>query len=486
MKKTILSIFVFVAGLLMTSVTTAQNDMVIQGMRIIPQSFYSNPAFIPQCRWHFGMPVLSSAYIGMGHNGFKPKNVISTNIQDSVVLDIESMLNSMKKNNYVFLETNVELLNFGFKIKDKHYINFAVTERAFARASYPKDLMEFAFYGNGALLDQTLDIGNFRISENHYSELAFGYSYVYDKTWTFGARAKILFGKSNINTRRTDITLNTESEFFDITATSDILINSNEIDNMTDSTMDADTYIKDYLTLTKNMGFGIDLGATYKFDDKITFGLSILDFGFIKWKSNPMNFVSNNPGGSFTFDGLDVSEILENGDSAFMQNLEDSLIDIFGIDTTYESYRTSLNTRIHASAFYKVTEKDQISAMLRMHFYDRTVHPSFSLAYLRKFGNTLHISASYSIANRNYTNFGLGMSLKFGPAQLYFLTDNIFAPIIWNRYTWLEEQEDQFGSTYWETKKLTLPRNWKYMNLHFGLNFVFGCKPPKDFTPIIE
>jgi hypothetical protein len=402
------------------------------------------------------------------------------------VLDIESMLNSMKKNNYVFLESNVDIFSFGFKIKDKHYINVAATEHAFARASYPKDLMNFAFYGNGAFLDQTLDIGNFRISENHYRELAFGYSYVYDSKWTFGARAKILFGMSNVNTRRSDITLHTEGEFFDITATSDLLINTNEIDNMSDTTLDQKKYMKDYLFLTKNKGIGMDLGASYKFDDKITFGLSILDFGFISWKSNPMNLVSKNPGGSFTFDGLDVSEILENGDSAFLQNLEDSLIDIFEVDTTYESYRTLLNTRIHASAYYKVTEKDQISALLRFHFYDRTVHPSFSLAYMRKFGNILHLTGSYSITNRNYTNFGLGMSVKFGAAQLYVLSDNILAPFIWNRYTWLEEQEDQFGSTYWETQKLTLPRNWKYLNLHFGLNLVFGCKPPKDFTPIIE
>lgn len=486
MKKTIIAILVFVAGLSGSDILNAQNDMIIQGMRIIPQSFYSNPAFVPQCRFHFGMPGISSLYMGTGHNGFNAKNVISVNSLDSVELDIESMLNSMKKNNYVFLEANEELLSFGFKIKDKHYVNFAVTERAFARVSYPKDLMEFAFYGNGAMLDQTLDIGNFRITENHYREFAFGYSYLYDDIWTFGARAKILFGMSNINTRRTDITLHTEGEFFDITATSDILINTNEIDNMSDSTIDEKQYPGDYLTLTKNMGLGFDFGATYKLDDKITFGLSVLDLGYISWKSNPMNLVSQNPGGSFTYDGVDISEFMDQGDSAFLQDLEDSLIDIFMVDTTYEKYKTSLNTRIHASAFYKVTKNDYVSAMVRMHFYDRKVHPSFSLAYMRKFGDIWHLTGTYSIVNRNYANFGIGMSLKLGPVQLYMLTDNIFGPIIWNRYSWIEEKEDEFGVTTFEPQKLTLPRNWKYMNVHFGMNFVFGCKPKKDLVPILE
>jgi len=486
MKKTIITFLVFVSGLAGALKLNAQNDMIIQGMRIIPQSYYSNPAFIPQCRWHIGMPGLSSFYMGGGHNGFNAKNVISVNALDSVELDIESMIGSLKKHNYVSLEMNEELLTFGFKIKDKHYINFAATERAFARISYPKDLMEFAFYGNGAMLDETLEIGNFRVTENHYREFAFGYSYVYDKTWTFGARAKILFGMSNLNTRRTDITLHTESEFFDITATSDILVNSNEIDNMTDTSEDYEFDAGRYLFLTSNMGMGFDFGATYKFDDKITFGLSVLDLGYISWKSNPMNLTSKNSDGSFTYDGVDISEFMEMGADSFMQNLADTLIDIFEVDTTYDKYKTSLNTRIHASAFYKVTEKDHISALLRMHFYDRRVHPSFSLAYMRKFGNIWHVTGTYSITNRNYANFGIGWSLKLGPMQFYILTDNIFGPLIWNRYTWLEEKEDDLGATYWETEKLTIPRNWKYMNVHFGMNFVFGCKPPKDLVPILE
>ena len=113
-------------------------------------------------------------------------------------------------------------MSFGFKINDKHYVSFAATERFNARVSYPKDLAEFIFYGNGALMDETLKIGNFRIKENHYREFAFGYSYKFNEIWTFGARAKILFGMSNVNTRRTNVSLRTDSEFYDITATSDI------------------------------------------------------------------------------------------------------------------------------------------------------------------------------------------------------------------------------------------------------------------------
>lgn len=483
MKRNIYLIIAILAGFLAPTSLSAQNDMIIQGMNIIPQSYYSNPAFVPQCKIHASLPGLSSVYIDGGHNGFNANNVLSINVLDSVVIDMESLINSLGKNNYVFMDVNEEILSFGFKFKEKHYFNVSATERLFARVSYPKDLLEFAFYGNGALLDQKLDIGNFRVNASHYREYAFGYSYLFSPKWTFGARAKVLFGKANINTKKTDITFETESDFFDITVTSDILVNTNELHNMSDSTYEFDA--KTYLMQSKNFGMGFDFGATYKYDDKLTFGLSVLDLGFISWKSDPMNLVSHNPGSSFTYDGVDITEFVNQEDSLLEQKLEntiDSIAEIFKIDTVYNKYSTTLNTKLQASAFYSVTKNDKISAMARVHFYDKGIHPAFSLGYMHKFGDIWHVTGTYSIANRNFTNFGLGFSLKLGFFQLYMLTDNVFGPIIWNRYKWTNENSDGTFSD----EQVTVPRNWKYMNFHFGINFVFGCKPPKDFVPIID
>lgn len=456
----------------------AQDDMIIQNLNIVPQSYYSNPAYIPQCKIHVGFPGLSSLYVDGGHTGFNAKNVISVNVLDSVEVDMESLVNHLKKNNYVFADVNEEILSFGFKFKEKHYFNFALTEHVSFRFSYPKDLIEFAFYGNGALLDQTLDIGNFRLNATHYREYALGYSYQYSPKWTFGTRAKLLFGKANINTKRSDITLSTESSFFDITATSDILVNTCELNHMTDTNYEFDA--KEYLLNSQNFGLGIDLGASYKYDEKLTLGLSVLDFGFINWKSDPMNLVSNNPGGTFTYEGIDAAAFF--ADSTYLDNALDSIVDIFMIDTTYTKYKTMLNTRIQGSAFYAVTPKNKLSASARIQFFDKGIHPALSLGYMHKFGDIWHVTATYSMANHNFTNFGVGFSLKLGFFQLYMMSDNIFAPIIWNRYSWTETRD---GGEIVENN-ITTPSNWKYMNFHFGMNFVFGCKPPKDYVPIID
>jgi len=97
-------------------------------------------------------------------------------------------------------------------------------------------------------------------------------------------------------------------------------------------------------------------------------------------------------------------------------------------------------------------------------------------------GERSHLYYEGPVQNHNFTNFGLGFSLKLGFFQLYMMSDNIFAPIIWNRYSWTETRD---GGEIVDNK-ITVPSNWKYMNFHFGMNFVFGCKPPKDYVPIID
>ncbi|PLW91693.1 MAG: hypothetical protein C0592_14560 [Marinilabiliales bacterium] len=484
MKK----LFAFIAVAFAVIGLKAQNDMTIHSMQIIPQSYYNNPALIPTCKIHVGVPGLSSFYLDGGHTGFVPKNVISTNIYDSVQIDMEGFVNSLAKNNYLFLDLNEEILSFGFKFKEKHYVNFSLTEKAFARISYPKDLIEFVFYGNGAMMDEDVLLGNLNVNAAHYREYAFGYSMDFNEKWNFGARAKLLFGKMNLNTARTDVTFYTESQFYDITVTSDVVANWCIPWELTDTLDDTELDAKEYIMNSQNFGLGFDMGATYKYDDKWTFGLSVIDLGFISWKAEDdvMNFVSKNPGGSFTYDGIDITDFFETGlDSTAqsdLENMADSVIDIFKIDSTYNPYNTMLNTRIYASAFYDLTEKDRFSGLARIHFYDKGIHPSFSLAYQRKFGNILRLTGSYSIAHRNFTNLGVGFALNLGPMQLYMVTDNVLGPIIWNKYMWTEEEEN--GDL--TNESLTLPRNWRYMNFHFGLNVAIGCKPPKDYVPIID
>jgi hypothetical protein len=200
-----------------------------------------------------------------------------------------------------------------------------------------------------------------------------------------------------------------------------------------------------------------------------------------------MNIKSKEKGSSFTFDGFTIKEFVNiMKDSSITKNLGDTLISIFNIDSSYNSYKSFLNTQINGSAYYKITKKDQLLYVIRAKFYDGGIHPSFHLSYLRKFGHIWHVMMSYSIENRNFTNLGLGSSLKLGPVQLYLLTDNVLGPVIWNKYTWTTKSKDEFGNQTIKEEKITVPSNWKNMNLHFGINLLFGCKPKKYNPPLLQ
>ncbi|MCX7696070.1 MAG: DUF5723 family protein [Bacteroidales bacterium] len=473
MKK----IFVIAIMFQLIFVLNSQNDLIIHGLNIIPQSTYLNPSFVPQCKVHVGLPFLSSFYLDLGHNGFNAQDVLSISQQDSVIINMNSLLDKLKKNNLVFTNLNFEFFSMGFKLKQKHYFNFYLAEKFGVRMYYPRDLIEFIYKGNGALLDEKMHIGRLSLNFMHYREYALGYAYLWKNNLYLGGRIKFLFGKSNFHTRKLDASLTTTSPFFDITAQADIDLRSSGLFGY-DSTNEFDG--REYLMNTKNFGLGIDAGATYKYNDKFTFAASIVDFGYIRWKTNTTNFVNHNPNATFTFSGIDISDFVGDRDSTDTINMEDklnaikdSIFDIFKIDTNYNAYTTMLNTKIHLSGFYQLTKNDKISAILRIWFYDKGLHPALSVSYLRRLGNVFNISASYSITNSNYTNLGLGFSLKPGFFQIYLLTDNILSPFIWNKYVW-----DGGNSS------ISLPRNWKYMNVHFGINLVFGCKPPKDYIPI--
>ena len=456
----------------------AQQDMTIFNMQAIPQSNYSNPAMMPAMKWHLGFPALSSIYIDAGHTGFNAHHFMNIATGDSVEVNLQDLIDKMGKHNYVNLNNSIELLSFGFKIKDKHYVNFAASNKFYMRFCYPKELFEFIHKGNGAFFDETLSFSKMGINMAHYNEYMLGYALKYNDKLTFGVHLKILQGLSNIYMKKTNMTLLTEEEHFFITGTSNIDLYA----SLPESAWDEDTTENaeefqpaDYISNFSNLGAGIDLGATYKFSDKLTLGLSVIDLGVIKWKTGTRNFRSVNSDASFTFEGIDINEFISQGDTtganSKLDNLLDSIAGIFQLDTLYDSYSSPLNTRIYLNASYQFTPKDQFSGLLRLHFYNQAVHPALTLGYLRKIGNILSLTATYTMANRKYFNLGFGLAANLGPFQLYVTTDNIISPFVYNKYYWSADNELQ---------KLTIPRNTKLLNAHFGINFVFGYLPPKE------
>jgi hypothetical protein len=484
MKK----IFLFIIFSIFIVEIYCQYDFTTNDIPAIPQSTYLNPALMPTCRVYVSLPGLSSTTIQFGHTGFNPYQVLESR-NDTTFINFNSIVNNLAKNNLVYFNLSEELLSFSFKIKNKHYFSFNVTEKINLNFYYPKSLMEFAYKGNGALLDQSITLDP-AVDFNYYSEYALGYANNVNEKISVGARLKLLSGKLDVNTGNTDIKLTTTGEMYDITAIGKIELNTsipselrdtNNLDNI-DSLLSDKDFLKDLIFMKNNLGGAIDLGITYKPTEKMTVGLSVIDLGFINWKNDPLNYVSTNDNATFTFTGIDIAPLIAGSDSAFnerIDNLLDSVKDIFEIDSTYNSYTTWLPTKIYLTFKYEISPKTSFGAGAKLTFINKKLSPSFHVYALHKFSHIFQATINYSIAYRNYSNLGFGFALTLSPFQFYLTTDNLLGPLIYDEYQSYNNEENKF-------EYINIPHNLKFLNVHFGFNFAFGCKAKKHKAPSIS
>lgn len=444
MKKIIRLLFLLIC-MLANYISLAQQNLTLYNMEAVPQRMYANPALIPTySRINIGLPLLSSEYLNFSNSGFKYSDLIKHR-GDSLYVDYDNMLGKLSKNNYFSVAYQPDILSFGIKIK-KNYLSFNVTEKVNFRFRYPKNFMEFIWKGNGGLLGEEVKL-NFGVNFTHYREYGLGFAREINEKLTVGAKVKYLYGMENVWTEKSDVSLTTDPSYFAITAKSDIKISTSGVD----SSSTANIKVSDYLFKKKNKGLGVDLGGVYKYNDKFTFSASLIDLGFIKWKDGITNYQSKNPTGEFTYQGMDLNELLSDDttNNAFDVIL-DSLVEIFKIDEAHTNYTTKLSTQIYLGGNYSFTEKNNAGILFYTQVFDKSIHPGLALSYNQKVGRWLNFSTSYSIFNRSYNNLGLGLALNGGPVQFYIVSDNVLGAFF--------------------------PQNTKNLHLHFGINLAFGRK----------
>lgn len=425
----------------------AQQNFTMYNMSYVPQRMYANPALLPKSRINIGLPVLSSIYLEAGNSGFKYKDIIHHRAgDDSLEFDMANVLSKLKKNNYATFGVNTDILSFGFLVKEKNYFSFNATEKIFAKIRYPKDFFGFAWNGNYPSAGETLKF-NFGLDAVHYREFGLSYTRILNDKFNLGGRLKYLYGMENIRTKKTDITMFTDPNDFAITASSDIIINTAGLDSA--SMADAS---KKYLFGSGNSGFGIDLGGSYQVTEDIKVSASLVDIGYIKWKNGTLNFVSKNPGASFTYKGQNLNDYFSDSSdvSKGTEQMLDSLQKSFEIGEQSYAYTTALPMHIYLSSDYRITEKNLTSIMLYGHFFDGRLHPGISLSDIYDFGKWFSFIMSYSIYNRSFTNLGAGLRLNLGFFQWYLACDNVLG--------------------------MVFPQQAKYVNARTGINLTFGRK----------
>ena len=431
-----------------------QQNLTLYGMKELPQSFYLNPGFKQKNRFYLSLP-LGYNTVSFNHSGFKLASAYVVGNDDSLVIRPDLAIAKMGKRNLITFDLNNELFGFAFKVKRKNYISFSTSLRENFTFSYPKDLFRFVNEGNGseAFLGKRASLDGLGVYNNAYIEYALGYNRDISKKLAVGGRVKLISGLANIHTSSSKLGITTNAETFDITIDGQMGVNSSNALYFLDSAgQDAlmTTFPKAAYNFS-NFGLGFDFGGSYKLTDKIELNASLLDLGFINWKTNIKNYESSSV--NYTFKGVDVNAVLF--DSLDLGNhLADTLSQVFGYQANNEGYRTSLATRFYIGGVYNLNKTFSSSLTLYNQFIASRYRMGAAVAMNMHVRNWLSFAVNYSAYGRSMNNIGVGLRLKGGPLQFYIATDNIL--VGYN------------------------PAKAKNAHLTFGLNLMIGPMKDKD------
>lgn len=436
MKKVLILIFCLSAAGRM--VTNAQQNMVIYHMKTLPQRQYANPALNPDARFYIGIPTISSTHLNASITGFTLKQLSSAVMKtpSGNTLDVNRLGDVLGTNNYFKLGADMELISFGFKAGKKNFFFANSTLRNQFRMQYPGDLMRFALQGNGGNnLDKDFQFG-FGVDLLQYLETGIGYSRAFSEKLTIGARAKYLIGINDLHTEAMNLSFKTNPDDYSWLMSSDIRLHaSSSIAPITinDSAGLSVEFgeLESFSFPMKNTGLGLDLGARYDLNKRITLSASIIDLGYINWTDNSYTIKSKNPGASYYFDGVEVDNFFN--DSTAMEEafrrLGDTLAQRFDIDASPSTYRTAMFTEFYLGGNLNINKNHNAGVLFYGNWYNRKFYPAFTLSWNSKIRRILGVSLAWSYMNRSLANLGAGLSINAGPVQWYAVSDNIFSPI---------------------------------------------------------
>ncbi|MBI9067482.1 MAG: hypothetical protein JEZ09_09340 [Salinivirgaceae bacterium] len=442
MNKISLLFFIFLS----LNCFTQQNNTLFL-LHDLPQSNLMNPATPLTCKWYVGIPVLSSIHFNYANSSFS-YNQIFTPTNTSYEPNVTGLIKRLHSRNSISTELHLQLFALAYR-KEENSFYFTITEKNNFLFTYPKKTILLLLDGNAQFVGEKVGITGSGISFNHYREYALGWSHELNKKTTFGVKGKLLFGKLNISTKTLDFNIDSDETTYNLDFTGELNLRMSLpvtvdiLDNRFNGISYNDAMSPVQLALNrKNPGFAIDLGVIHKYSRKVELSASIIDLGFIRWKSNLSNL---NASGEFFFDGF-----LDASSDSFFKNLGDTIINALNLTNNQDKYVTFLSPKLMAGANYKINERFSSGAIAQTSIHRRKIMTSLTLMGQFNPKPWFGLAASYSFQNYSLNNLGAGIYIGKRGAQFYVVSDNLlFIP---------------------------KPLDTRNVNLRLGVNILFGCE----------
>lgn len=382
-----------------------------------------NPAFQGDRNVVIGLP---SLYWGLANSSFSFQDIFDVTSGGEGIFSLPSIegvksegIDGLALQNYSRVWLDMQAFALGIKIK-KAQIGFDVRARGSGYLRYSGQIAQLLWYGNGAFVDETVQLGpDFQVDA--FVESAFRFNMPIAKKWYVGGALKRLSGIQDFSNSRNKISLYTDPEYYQLTATTNYQVNSSGIvayDEIYEAILDPDFWLN-----PSGSGLALDLGAKFKFNEQWTFSASLLDMGRLNWKEGVDNWKSE---GSFTYEGLPLSSYTQ-GDSGYisLDLLSDSLIAVFSPIDSENPYATSLPTRFLIGATWEPVQLLRFGALYEREWFRGQNFDALSLHGAFRWKDRIYLGLTYTLQETFQNRLGAQVMGKLGPIQLYASTGNL-------------------------------------------------------------
>ena len=430
--RIIVLIFTFLIGLNSFS----QNKQVLYDFAGLPQTLLLNPGLETDYKFHIGVPLLSGFSSEIKSTGFSLAEIFSVN-NNTINDKISAVLNKIDANDYLKVNTQIEVFSAGFRFDKKTYISFGFYQELDAIGYLPKDAFTLINEGNTSYLNKSFSISEMIYKLDVLGVIHVGISRKVSDKLTLGGRFKVYSSALNLETTNNSGTFTTRLGNNNIyvhhldnvnfnTRTSGLISNNEYIS-------DASTYIENSL-LGGNLGAGIDLGFTYHVTPQLQLSGSLIDLGFVQHTKNIKNKLIV---GSFTFEGI---EFEFDSNRNYWGELDAALKEQLPIVDNQDSYTSWRPAKVNAAIKYSFGEKrskycydntlkdfytNAFGAQLYTVFRPLRQQFAFTSFYEKSFSNKLQAKITHTIDDYSYYNIGVGVSAKIWKINFYGILDNL-------------------------------------------------------------
>ena len=399
----------------------------------IPQNLMLNPGAETNFKSHYGIPVFSNFQLTIGNTGFQMGDLFS-NDSRSFNEKFEKVLDQLSPDDYINLNTKVDVLSFGYRYDNKTYISIGFYEELDLMVYFPKDAIEGLYYGNDPFFNRSFSISQAIMKADILGVLHAGMSRKVDEKLTIGGRVKIYSSSLNVETNNNSGSITTTTNNINI---SRLTLQNLDAEIRTSGIADSNDVFSNTL-LGGNLGLGFDVGLTYHFSPQLEFTGSIIDVGFIKYSKNIRNFTAK---GNYILDGINF-EYNSDDPLDYWEQLEEDLNVNVPTEETENAYTSWRPMKLNAALKYSFGERRNKFCYTKTHkqyYYNsigfqihtimRPLKPQFSFTsfYEKSLSKKIHTKFTHTINDYSAAIFGVATSLQVGKLNIFGVLDNILA-----------------------------------------------------------